>query len=313
MTTTPGRTRGISGLVFAGLTAAVSGVSVFVNSYGVHSVTSPAVYTTGKNFFAAILLLAFVVIAKASHLFVQPAQLEARRSLTGASRLLAFAYVAIIGGGVAFVMFFDGLARTSAVPAAFLHDTLVVWVALLAWRGLGEHVSRWNLVAIMLLVVGLVASSGGVGSLVANSGNALVLGATVLWGIETVIIKRLLAGVDPGSLGVVRMGGGLTVLAAYLAITGQLGALFHLDAHALGWVVLTGVLLGAYVATWMLALRRARAVDVTSILVSSALITAVLQAVVQHKDLAAQSWGLALVAIGTLTAAVAARRRTAYA
>ena len=121
----------------------------------------------------------------------------------------------------------------------------------------------------MLLVVGLVATSGGVGSLVVNSGNALVLGATMLWGIETVIIKRLLTGVDPGSLGVVRMGGGITVLAAYLAITGQLAALFHLDANALRWVVLTGLLLGAYVATWMIALSRARAVDVTSVLVSS--------------------------------------------
>ena len=111
MTAKPVRKRAVSGLVFAGLTATVSGVSVFVNSYGVHSVKSPAVYTTGKNFFAAILLLAFVLFARASGLLVQPARIEARRRLVAVPRFIAFVYVAIIGGGVAFVMFFDGLAH----------------------------------------------------------------------------------------------------------------------------------------------------------------------------------------------------------
>lgn len=314
MTATRLRVRAVSGLVFAGLTAAVSGVSVFVNSYGVHSVTSPAVYTTGKNFFAAVLLLAFALIARTTRLLPPPAQnMTPRAHLSTASRLAALGYVAVVGGGVAFVMFFDGLARTSAAPAAFLHDTLVIWVALIAWPALGERLSRWNVIAIALLVIGLVAAGGGVGSLVVNSGNALVIGATVLWGVETVIIKRLLGGFDPASLGVVRMGGGLTILVAYLAITGQLGALVHLDATALRWLVITGVLLGAFVASWMLALTRARAVDVTSILVASAIVTAILQAVVQHKDLGQEAWGLALVALGAVAAAVAARRKPAYA
>lgn len=312
MTATRFRKEWTSGLVFAGLTAAVSGVSVFVNSYGVRSVTSPAVYTTGKNFFAAVLLVAFALVARSTRLFARPPLAEAKPSaLSGGWRLAALGYVAIIGGGVAFVMFFDGFARTSAVPAAFLHDTLVVWVAIIAWPALRERLSKWNVIAIAVLVVGLVASSGGVGSLVVNSGGALILGATVLWGLETVVIKKVLRGFDPANLGVVRMGGGLTVLIAYLAITGQLGALVGLDANALRWVVVTGVLLGAYVASWMVALSHARAVDVTSILVSSAIVTAVLQAVVQHKDLRPQAWGLALVAVGSLAVVVSAKRRAA--
>ena len=43
-----------------GVTALVSGVSVFVNSYGVHAVSSPAVYTTAKNLVAAVVRLAAV-------------------------------------------------------------------------------------------------------------------------------------------------------------------------------------------------------------------------------------------------------------
>jgi drug/metabolite transporter (DMT)-like permease len=313
MTATRFRKGWTSGLVLAGLTAAVSGVSVFVNSYGVHSVTSPAVYTTGKNLFAAVLLVAFAIVARSTRLFSRSPLAEAKPpALSSGWRLAALGYVAIIGGGVAFVMFFDGLARTSAVPAAFLHDTLVVWVAIIAWPALRERLSKWNVIAIAVLVVGLVAASGGVGSLVVNSGSALILGATVLWGLETVVIKKVLAGFDPANLGVVRMGGGLTVLIAYLAITGQLGALVGLDANALRWVVFTGVLLGAYVASWMAALSLARAVDVTSILVSSAIVTAVLQAVVQHKNLQPQAWGLALVAVGSLAVVVSAKRRSAY-
>jgi drug/metabolite transporter (DMT)-like permease len=303
----------LSGLVFAGLTAAVSGVSVFVNSYGVHHVASPAVYTTAKNLVAAVVLLAVFAVVRGGSLTRPASHRSTAATFTGARRTLALGYVALVGGGVAFVMFFDGLARTSAVPAAFVHDTLVIWVALVAWPTLRERLSAWNLAAIALLVVGLAASSGGIGSLVVNSGNALVLGATVLWGVETVIIRRVLSGFDPSALGVVRMGGGLVVLVPYLAITGKLGALFDLSSGALGWVAITGLLLGAYVATWMVALSRARAVDVTSILVSSAVVTACLQAVVQHKDLSTEAWGLALVAVGTITAVVAARRKLAYA
>ena len=46
-------------MLVAGVTALVSGVSVFVNSYGVHSFSSPALYTTAKNM-AAVLFLALV-------------------------------------------------------------------------------------------------------------------------------------------------------------------------------------------------------------------------------------------------------------
>jgi drug/metabolite transporter (DMT)-like permease len=42
------------------------------------------------------------------------------------------------------------------------------------------------------------------------------------------------------------------------------------------WVAVTGVLLAGYVGTWMAALRRAPATEVTSILVLGAIITAAL-------------------------------------
>ena len=46
----------IPGVQVAAITALISGVSVFVNSYGVHAIAQPAVYTTAKNLVAAVVL-----------------------------------------------------------------------------------------------------------------------------------------------------------------------------------------------------------------------------------------------------------------
>ena len=74
-------------------------------------------------------------------------------------------------------------------------------------------------------------------------------------------------------------------------------------------MLLTGVILAGYVATWFAALARAQAVDVTAVLVLAALITAGLNAVVNRTPLAPQlGWLLMLAAGGTLVCWLAWRR-----
>jgi drug/metabolite transporter (DMT)-like permease len=311
---TENKTR-LPGLYVAGATAIISGISVFVNSYGVKSFSSPAVYTTAKNIAAALVIAAFVAVAwlvsgrrsPARGSAPQAAAPSTARPLQGFSRAVGLAYVAAIGGGAAFILFFDGLARTTSISGTFLHDTLVIWVALAALPLLGEKVGRWNLAAIALLVVGITVAWGGAGHLAVNSGNALVLGATLLWAVETVIAKRLLSGVSPAALALVRMGGGAVVLLGYLAVTGQFHELVGLGLGGLGWALVTGCLLGGYVGTWMTALARARAIDVTSVLVASAAVTLALNAIVHHTGLGANT-GVAtdLIGVALLGAGVAA-------
>jgi drug/metabolite transporter (DMT)-like permease len=294
--------RPLPGLALAGITAVVSGVSVFVNSYGVHAIKDAAVYTTAKNIVAAVVLLVIAVTRSpagrnsrveppASPGFVRPW-----------ARALALGYVGVVSGGVAFILFFDGLARTSAEPAAFLHDTLIVWVALLAWPTLRESISIANLAAVVILVVGQTLLVGGIGHLVLGCGLLLVLLATLLWSVEVVIAKRLLSAMRPERLAVVRMGIGVFVLLAYLAIDGGLSALAHLNSSQIGWALLTGGLLGTYVATWFGALARARALDVTSVLVASAAVTAALQVLAGHQLLGGQLAGISLVVVGAAVA-----------
>jgi drug/metabolite transporter (DMT)-like permease len=308
------------GVYVAGVTAAISGVSVFVNSYGVKAVASPAVYTTAKNLVATFFLVIAMFVASSARSrrsgsihanFATPHVSKKSlgddgRDVTKASepsavgRWLGLAYVGVIGGGLAFVLFFNGLAQSEPASAAFWRDTLVLWVAVLAVPFLRERIRWWNMAAVAFLIIGEVTFTGGVGSLAANRGEMYVQAATILWAIEVVIAKRLLRSLSPATLSVVRMGVGAAALVVYLAATGALGTLIAFNPTQLGWAIWTGLLLGAYVATWMTALSRARALDVTSVLVASVLITWLLQLMAGTASAAASSLGLILIALGAV-------------
>jgi drug/metabolite transporter (DMT)-like permease len=303
----------VRGLMLAGAATAVSGLSVWVNSYGVHAIRSASVYTTAKNLVAAVLLIAVAA-------FVHPARHERpggatngspatpRRRPTPLRTALGVGYVGAIGGGLAFVLFFNGLAQTSATSAAFWRDTLVIWVAAMAVPILREKLLWWNLAAVALLIAGQIVLAGGVGHLAVDKGQLLVLGSSLLWGVEVVIVKTLLAGLSPRTTGALRMGLGSVVLVGYLAVTGHLGGLARLDGRQAVWAVLTGALLAVYVLGWMAALSRARAVDVTSILVASALVTWLLQAASGTAPPGSRSLGLVMIAVGAAVVAWASAR-----
>ena len=318
-----GAPRGMPGIAVGAITAVISGISVFVNSYGVHSIAEPSVYTTAKNLVATFVLAAAASAAWAvgrrreslSSRFVSPPTSSDShgalppdwRSL-GPARWVGLAYVGIVGGGIAFVLFFDGLADTTATPAAFWRDTLVLWVAILAIPLLRERLALWNVAAIAVLVAGEIVVAGGVGQLKADRGELLVLASTVLWAVEVIVAKRLLREVSPAAISLVRMGVGALALLAYLAATDKMHVLMSLGASQVGWALLTGLLLACYVGTWMTALARARAIDVTSVLVASAVITALLQAAAGSSSLVPKALGLVLIIAGASTVLWATQR-----
>ncbi len=317
---TPKRRR-IRGAALAGITALISGVSVFVNSYGVRAGATPAVYTTAKNLVAVVVLGLAASIgwrvrrrrggsAAANFVAVAPEAhgIPASRRWV---QWLGVAYVGVIGGGLAFVLFFDGLAQSEPAPSAFWRDTLVLWVAVLAVLFLRERLRWWNVMAIVLLFSGEIVVSGGVGQLAANRGELDVLTSSVLWAIEVVIARRLLRTRSPALLATVRMGIGAVALIVYLAADGSLGQLGAMNADQWHWALWTGLLLSAYVATWMSALARARAVDVTSVLASSALITWLLQLLAGSTAISGNTLGLVLIGAGAALVLVETSSRSA--
>ncbi len=255
------------GVVLAIATAAISGLSIYLNAFGVKLVPDAAVYTTAKNGVAAFLLVGLALAVGAGR--------EAR--VLDGRRKLGLVAIAVIGGSVPFVLFFSGLAMATAPTAAFIQKTLFVWVALLAVPLLGERLGLIPVAALGALLVGqaLIAPPSGMGW---GPGETMIAAATLMWALEVILAKRLLVGVSSPLLGAARMGIGFVILVGYLAVTGRLGGLGAISGQALFWVLVTGVLLAGYVSTWFAALRYAPATMVTSILVAGAVVTGALSA-----------------------------------
>ena len=281
-----------TGILLALVTAVISGFAVFLNSYGVKAFGNATAYTTAKNLVSALVLLAvFSVAARTGS--------EARLTRpAGPGQWATLVAIGVIGGSVPFVLFFEGLARASSPQAAFLHKTLLLWVAVLAVTLLGERLQWGHWVAIGFLVVGQLGLLGGLPDSL-GSAEVLILAATLMWAVEVIVAKRLLGQhISSWTVGLARMVLGSVVLVVWVAIQGDLALLTSMDSTQLGWVLLTGALLAGYVATWFAALQRAQAVDVTAVLVLAVPITVTLDAVVNGTPLAPQLGWLALVVAG---------------
>jgi drug/metabolite transporter (DMT)-like permease len=288
------------GIALALVTALISGVAIFVNSFAVKEISDAALFTTLKNGVAALALLGVTVLAARG-----PRSLPA-----GARNWTGMTLVGVFGGGIAFLLFFSGLAMASAPSAAFIHKTLFIWVAMLAVPLLGERLGLIQIGALGALLASqlLITPPTGV---TWGMGETLIAVATLIWAAEVVLAKRLLARVDPLVLGVGRLGIGLIVLVGYVGITGKLGALFALDATQWVWVMATGALLAGYVGTWFAALKLAPASVVTSVLVLGAPITATLAAAANGTiPQALPLVGYALAVLAAAAIAGVATRRT---
>lgn len=295
------------GMGLALMTAVISGFAIFINGYGVSSWveagSSSATYTTAKNLVAALVLGAML------GLFSRRRSGEGLTRPTRPGQWVGLAAVGLFGGSVPFLLFFEGLARADSAQAALLHKTLFIWVAVLAVALLREKVGPVHVAALALLVAGQISMAGGIGGLELGAGEVMILSATLLWSIEVLVAKRLLADLSPLTVGTARMGLGVVVLLGYGLLSGALGELGSVGWTQVGWVIVTGVILTAYVATWFAGLARAQAVDVTAVLVLGAVITAGLQSGVQGADLSSQGWGLILVTVGALAIFLLGRRR----
>lgn len=295
------------GIVLACAAAVVSGGAVFVNGLAVRRFDDATVYTTAKNLIAGAILLIALVATTAMTAAGPPR--SAPRSWAP-SAIPKLALIAVLGGALPFVLFFEGLARATSTNAAFIHKTLVVWVAIGATIFLRERVTAIHVAAIGLLVAGHLMLTGGLGGAAFGSAELLVLGATLCWAVEVVVVKRLLVGVPARIAAACRMAGGSVLLVGWVAIQGDLAELVGFTTRQWTWLMLTGVTLAAFVATWYSALALAPAVDVTAVLVLGAVITGLLNSGLRGVPLTADSYGYVLLAAGAFGVAVHGLRPT---
>ncbi len=288
------------GIMWALGAAIVSGISIYVNKFGVAQISNPFVYTTVKNSVVVVGLLAAVGL------------LGSWRELRGMrpTQWLAWIGLGVIGGGVPFLLFFQGLSTASAASASLVQKTLFLWVALLAVLLLKERLGAWQVLGLAVLAVGQfllqpLTRWGGWGW-----GETLILIATLLWAVETMLAKRVLGWMSPHTAALGRMGIGALVMWAFLTFTGRAGTAFTLNGTQWLWIVITAVFLMAYVWIWYRALKLAPATLVTSVLTIGAIVTILLSASFdRHVATAPQIVAIMLLVLGAVLFALPPRLR----
>jgi drug/metabolite transporter (DMT)-like permease len=280
------------GLLLVLLTAIISGISTFANAYAVHGTSSDA-FVTVRNLAVAGFILPLVVLARRR--FVTPL----RR--VDWARLVA---IGVVGGGIPFLLFFHGLALATAagggLTASFLYRTLFLMATVLGVVYLKEHFHPRVAIAAGLLLGGnyLLLS---LTAPVWTDGTLYVVAATALWAVEYTISKRALRDLPSGVVAFGRMGIGAAFLVGYLGFTSQFGAVRALSAGQWEWVIISAVLLAAFVGTWYSGLRRVDLGVATSVLVLGFPVTWLLSVVIAGSSFTlAQAAGAAAVVGGVV-------------
>ena len=252
-------------LVFA--TAIISGVSIFVNSYGVKE-TDSSVYAFMKNFIVALLLLAFIL----------GIGLKEEIKKLSRKQWTQLAIIVLIGGSIPFLLFFKGLSLTSAAGASFVHKTMFIWIFILAALFLKEKIKKEYILAGALLLAGNLLLLK-ISSVSFDTGAFLVFLATLFWAVESVVSKHILKEIPPRVVMWARMFFGSLVILFFLIFTGQAALLAKLNLQQISWAMITGAVLLGYVATWYSGLKYIKVSEAAVILALGSPITTLLTAV----------------------------------
>jgi len=285
------------GIALALAAALVSGISVFVNGIAV-KLADPFAYTALKNGGA---LLFLVAIAFA---FIGLRCLRHFSSLS-ARQWAMLALIGVVGGSVPFLMFFWGLKLGGAAVSSFIFRSLFLFAGVTGWLILREKPEPRDVAAGFVILAGnalLVSGEAAFGL-----GQALVLGATVLWAVEYALSRKLMADVQaavhPQAVMASRMLFGSAVILVFLAATGSLGslALAASSIELIGWLAVTSLLLAGFLFCWYGSLKHLPLMKAAVILTLGGIVTAALDAVFLGKAIApVQAAGLVLVLGGVV-------------
>jgi len=240
------------GTVLAIATAVLSGIAIPANKVFVVDIDA-AVFTAIRS-----------VIVGAIFLFLSWRQFDKTRSKDSKFIKSSWKYlatVAVIGGALAFLLFFTGLKLTTAGRAAFLQKTLPLYTAVLAFVFLKEKMTRKYLLAMLLMVAGIMAiysTSMNPAELWANPqlGDLLVISAAFLWAVENVVAKKAMTkGETNFVVSFSRMFFGGLILFGMVLFTGKISELFALSGQQFLNIGISVMLLLAYVFFYYWSIR----------------------------------------------------------
>ncbi|MFZ5364149.1 MAG: DMT family transporter [Patescibacteria group bacterium] len=252
-------------------TAIISGVSIFVNQFGVKVINSD-IFTGLKNFVVAAILLCLIFWFKEWRTL---AKLKIKEWGT-------LVLIGLVGGSIPFLFFFKGLAMTSGATTSFVHKTMFLCVIVLAALFLKEKINKNLVIGALLLMLGNAMLLKIFGGFKFSYGELLVLFATLFWAVEQVISKKALENISPKVLAWGRMFFGFLFIFIFWAATGQIKLLSGVGAAELSWVWITAVFLLGYVLTWYSGLKYIKVSTAACILSLGAPITSLLEMAQKH-------------------------------
>jgi drug/metabolite transporter (DMT)-like permease len=256
------------GTVLALLTAGISGLAIPVNKIFVVDL-DPAVFTAVR---AVIIGLVFLLLSLAINGFN-------RERLKVSWKYLLL--IAVIGGAFAFLLFFTGLKFTTGGRAAFLHKTLPMYVAIFAFIFLREKIPRKQVYALIVMLVGTVvlfSAQVNPADLWMNPqlGDALVIGATILWALENVIARKTMLGGETNFIvSFSRMFFGGVILFGVALLLGKSDLLFSLAPHQWFNISLSVAFLFGYVLFWYWSIRYINVSKASSLLLLAPVVSLV--------------------------------------
>lgn len=276
------------GIYLVLLTTVISGFSVFANKVFV-SQTDPLVFTAVRNVLVGLLLTGIVVKTKSFR--------EIRK--LGKKDWVKLLFIGICGGGVAFALFFTGLAQIGAVSGNLIHKTLFLWVALLAIPFLHERPTLKQIAGYGLIFWATFFIIGP-SQFGFNQGSLMVLGATILWALENLVAKVALKNISSQVVGWARIVIGIPVLFAIAFFFGKGQLFIDVKTYTFLPILTSSLFLTGYVLTWYAGLKRLPATVATSILVLAPIITAILSGVfITHSPLPPpQVWSFIVLTLG---------------
>jgi drug/metabolite transporter (DMT)-like permease len=249
------------GLILVFSTAIISGMSIFINKFGV-SFSDPSVFTFLKNTTVAIILTGLLI---------------SLRNIKEIKRLdfkkwLMLAIIGLVGGSIPFLLFFKGLSITSAAQGSFIQKTMFLYVAVLAVIFLKEKINKYFLAGAIFLMLGNILILRNF-SFLPNAGDLYILAATLFWAAENVISKYAMKEIKADIVAWGRMLLGSIFILAYLAATGQIQKVSSINPIQIGWVLVTAIFLFGYVVTWYRGLEKIPVTVATSVLLLGSPIT----------------------------------------
>jgi drug/metabolite transporter (DMT)-like permease len=254
------------GLILILPTAIISGFSVFINKFGV-AMNNPDVFTFAKNTAVAVLLAAVILFFSGWKKFL----------VLKKEQWLKLSALGLVGGSIPFLLFFKGLAMTSAAQGAFIHKTMFIFVALLATIFLKEKLNKSFFIGGLLLLAGILLTLKS-WNFVFGLGDGFILLAVLFWSAENILAKYLLRDISGNIVAWSRMFFGSALMFLYLMFTGQASQLLSLSLSQLGWIGITAILLLGYVITWYNGLKFIPVSLATTILLLGLPITTMLTA-----------------------------------